>query len=301
MKTNLLFNIIVITFFLGACSSSEKKDDQPLHPIDTAAIDEGKLALNEKTNNNLTQTSGDLVFNIYVGDFVADKVDEKKAPMYLNRITVSLDSIKNDILFGYSVVAGNKRPFKGNVSKKEEGYVAEVKEPGDNKYDGVFTFTLSLKDHVLRGEWTANNPKLAVSKRVYSLKQKIFEYNPKQQGLDIESSIAVYNPSTGEQFEGEVITSDAAKINASMHVLKESDVENMYKRDLEVMRNAIYARHGYSFKNREMRYFFDSQVDWYIPYSTNVTKDLTNVEQDNIALIKRYEDHATSYYDSFGR
>jgi hypothetical protein len=67
------------------------------------------------------------------------------------------------------------------------------------------------------------------------------------------------------------------------------------------MRNAIYARHGYSFKNRQMRYFFDNFVDWYVPVSTNVQPQLTKLETANIALIKRYEKHAEKYYDSYGR
>ena len=99
---------------------------------------------------------------------------------------------------------------------------------------------------------------------------------------------------------GEAFTADAAKFNASTTPLRSQDVENMYKRDLELMRNAIYARHGYSFQNREMRYFFD-QVDWYIPVSTNVTGQLTDLERKNIELLKRYENHAATYYDSFGR
>ena len=98
----------------------------------------------------------------------------------------------------------------------------------------------------------------------------------------------------------EYITSDSTKFNASTTLLTTKDVENMYKRDLEVIRNTIYARHGYSFQNREMRYFFDN-LTWYIPVSIDVTKELTDIETKNIKLLKRYEKHAASYYDNFGR
>ena len=74
----------------------------------------------------------------------------------------------------------------------------------------------------------------------------------------------------------------------------------MYRRDLEVMRNAIYARHGYSFQNRQMRVIFDD-IDWYIPVSVDVTAELTELEKANIELLKRYENHAATYYDRFGR
>jgi hypothetical protein len=74
----------------------------------------------------------------------------------------------------------------------------------------------------------------------------------------------------------------------------------MYKGDLEIIRNAIYARHGYSFKNRKMRYVFD-QIDWYNPVHVDIRSDLTDLEKKNIDLLKRYEGHAVTYYDSFGR
>ena len=50
-----------------------------------------------------------------------------------------------------------------------------------------------------------------------------------------------------------------------------------------------------------MRYFFDSNIDWYIPISTDVRAELTELEKENIDLLKRYEEHAEQYYDHFGR
>ncbi len=99
----------------------------------------------------------------------------------------------------------------------------------------------------------------------------------------------------------ESLTEDVLSFNASNEELKKEDIENMYKGDLEVMRNAIYARHGYSFKNRKMRFIFDSSVDWYMPVSTDIRDDLTDLERKNIDLLKRYEEHAGRYYDVFGR
>ena len=92
-----------------------------------------------------------------------------------------------------------------------------------------------------------------------------------------------------------------AKLNASTDILSNQDIENLNKGELEILRNMIYARHGYSFKNRKMRYFFDSWIDWYIPVSTDIRAKLTDLEKKNIDLIKRYEQHAERYYDYFGR
>jgi hypothetical protein len=100
--------------------------------------------------------------------------------------------------------------------------------------------------------------------------------------------------------EFERLTEDVRKFNASTTLLKKADVENMKRGDLEVMRNAIYARHGYSFRNRRMRYLFD-RVEWYMPVSTDIRAQLTEIEKQNIDLLKRYEEHAEKYYDYFGR
>ena len=90
------------------------------------------------------------------------------------------------------------------------------------------------------------------------------------------------------------------RINASNTLLKKKDVENLKKGDLTIIRNTIYARHGYSFKNRPLRVFFDAQ-SWYIPVHTNIKSDFTEIEKENIKLLLRYEKNAIEYYDYFGR
>ncbi|MBX7044265.1 MAG: YARHG domain-containing protein [Ignavibacteria bacterium] len=79
--------------------------------------------------------------------------------------------------------------------------------------------------------------------------------------------------------------------NASTRLLEGKELQNLYKDELELIRNLIYARHGYKFKNPYFKSVFDS-VEWYIPVSEDVNKDLTDIEQKNIELIKRYESRA---------
>jgi hypothetical protein len=233
----------------------------------------------------------------YVGAFQAEKFDQNKKPKYNNRINISIDSIRNDVLFGHSVVAGNSRSFIGTLTKHGSDYRAIVKEPGNDKYDGSFDFFVDPRTEKMAGRWHANDPKIAVTERSFNLSKTTFTYRP-ELNLNVDG-VEVYDTETDEGVER--ITEDAGKINASTTLLKAVDIENMYKRDLEVMRNAIYARHGYSFKNRVMRDFFDNYVSWYVPVSTNVSSELTEIERKNITLIKTYEDYADSYYDVFGR
>jgi len=90
------------------------------------------------------------------------------------------------------------------------------------------------------------------------------------------------------------------KINASKQKLAEKDLKNLRKLDMEIIKNAVFARHGYAFKKPTYRYFFE-QTDWYIPVSNNVDSELSPMEKDNVALLNRFIKYAEDKYDSFGR
>lgn len=95
-------------------------------------------------------------------------------------------------------------------------------------------------------------------------------------------------------------TDQIYSLNSSTNTLTEKDLKNLRKLDLEILRNTIYARHGYAFKNKNARQFFDP-VPWYVPTKDNVDKELTAIEKHNIALLQRLEKYATDNYDSYGR
>ena len=58
---------------------------------------------------------------------------------------------------------------------------------------------------------------------------------------------------------------------------------------LRFMRNEIFARHGYIFKSDDLRNHFEAQP-WYKPVTADVSKiTLTEIEQLNVAAIKRVE------------
>mgnify|MGYP000559907167 FL=1 len=178
---------------------------------------------------------------------------------------------------------------------------AVANEPGDDRYDGVFTFAILPQDEVLVGTWKANNKRLAVSSRQYNLDKRTFSYDPNVELPEEVSFSNLYEKYPKYPDKEESLTEDVLKFNASSYELKKEDIENMYQGDLEVMRNAIYARHGYSFRNRKMRFIFDHGVEWYMPVSTDIRGQLTALEKKNIDLLKRYEQHAARYYDEFGR
>ncbi|GHU60520.1 hypothetical protein FACS1894121_0770 [Bacteroidia bacterium] len=75
---------------------------------------------------------------------------------------------------------------------------------------------------------------------------------------------------------------------ASERLLTASDLRYLSKQDLKIMRNEIFARHGYIFKTSEMKNYFQNQ-SWYSPRYDNVNSMLTTTELKNIDLIKKYE------------
>lgn len=271
----------------------------------------------EKSEIATLTTNEDLHTELYgnwVGDFVAKVYDTTSNFIYVNKINIVIKKIEGNKVFGQSIVAGNSRPIAGEFRQVADSLIFTMKEPGDKKDDGKFEF--SIKNNVLNGTWFANNKKQAVTQRTFKLKKQSFEYNPNLMLPEDEAYIDYYSekidtivetqtdsttvPETYYQetyrSAGDVIT----KINSSTKKLTENDLKNLKKLELEILRNTIYARHGYTFKKKSYRQFFDS-VEWYIPVSENVDAKLTALEKANIKLLERFEQYAEDNYDSFGR
>lgn len=66
------------------------------------------------------------------------------------------------------------------------------------------------------------------------------------------------------------------------------DIAHLSARELRIMRNEIYARHGYIFNSKDLRNYFLNQ-GWYVPVSTDVEQELSAIERYNVNFIKQYE------------
>lgn len=295
-------SILLLLCFVMSCG---KKQDSGNSTIDNKNTTSGNNTTETKTNSDEpkkdSKVNNSSVIGTYTGGFEAIVYDKTKDYVYENRITIFIDSLTADMLHGHSVVAGNNRPFKGNFKIDGKQYKAEVTEPGDDKYDGMFKFSIDPENNKLEGIWKANNKNLPVSERKYNLTKKNFYYDPKHELPEDVQWAELYGSNPNFPDKIEKLTEDVVNINASTKEITKKDIENLYKGDLEIIRNAIYARHGYSFKTRRVRFIFDKFVPWYMPYTTDVRNDLTEIEKKNIELLKRYEDHAEKYYDEYGR
>jgi hypothetical protein len=276
MKSCFCYSIILL-FFVASCGKKQTSgnniaDSAPVSDttsvmkpikIDARKIGPEKSSEQERIEDAIKQMEKNKslpIVGYWVGAFGK------------NKINIALAGISNDRAIGYTVCAGNYRPIEGSVSVQGDSiYTFQMKEPGTDQYDGEFHFIINTNKGVMEGSWEPFR-KGAASPKKFILSKRTFEYN---------TDVGIYP-------------------QASSELLGEADVENMLEEELEVMRNEIYARHGYSFKDKEMRARFDS-TSWYIPMGVDIREQLTDIEVQNIDLIYRYEEYYAENYDSYGR
>jgi hypothetical protein len=262
---NLVLVTLMVVGSVMACKEDNKNKlaDKPL---------EKSMAIEQSLSQPLTSITGSWTgaFERDIEEKAEDKETGESYTVPANKITLFITSLEDGNISGYSVCAGNQRSFSGSYEQEGNNIKASLQEPGDNKYDGVFELTIAKENHTLTGKWTPFDK--AQGSRHYNLQRKNFKYDT----------------ALGEYPE------------ASTRLLTADDVNNLIKEDLRYMRNEIYARHGYSFKVKDVRQRFDAQ-DWYMPVSTDVRKKLSSIELKNEKLIRNFEKYAADSYDDFGR
>ncbi|MDP5097498.1 MAG: YARHG domain-containing protein [Flavobacterium sp.] len=312
----LFYSLICISFFTISCKEVIKNEKKF---VAEQSFEEIQF-VEPKVSNSLVVNSKEDLLGYWVGDFKADISEEKTDSIYqeknynlLNiKITFSIDEIKGDSIFGHSITAGNISQFKGLVFQNESEFVIKVDEFKKSKYDGLFEMNISKNDSLLIGNWVAYNPKeLKVATRKYQLQKKIFIYNPNNKVDEIFINDDKFNTLKykdtidGEVFENEfeeyfTNTEKLYEKNASIDELTSDFVSNLSKADIFILRNSIFARHGFAFRDKQLRMYFEL-FDWYMPVFGDVKEDLTEIEIKNIDLLLRYEQNAEEYYDTFGR
>jgi YARHG domain len=232
----------------------------------TACTSNNKNTEEKKETTQTTPTVAQTIVNSpLLGSFVGAFGD--------NKITLLITKVIGDTVEGRSVVGGNDRPFSGLASLASGVYSIKAKEPGDDKYDGEFSISFDEKNtNAISGSWTPFKEGAHGGTKNFSLTRNSFKY----------------------------LVDVGQYPQASKRLLKEDDVANVMKEDLEIMRNEIFARHGYCFKKKHLRQQFENK-DWYIPNSVDIKDDLTEIEKKNITLIKKYEKYAEEYGNDFGR
>ena len=106
----------------------------------------------------------------------------------------------------------------------------------------------------------------------------------------VEKSIDA-TPSIREQKEIVETSGEGYEEVLSERKLVESDLDGKTKKDLEILRNSIYAKYGYKFKREDLLNYF-SQFSWYNPITRDMSEvynSMSDVEKYNIDFIKKHE------------
>lgn len=82
-------------------------------------------------------------------------------------------------------------------------------------------------------------------------------------------------------------------------LLSKEQLKNATLSQLRLIRNTIYAKYGYTFKQKELQEHF-SKFDWYSPKFNNVNNQLTPIDKSNLDLIIKLEnDYKNNEYISW--
>ena len=132
--------------------------------------------------------------------------------------------------------------------------------------------------------------------------RKVDEPTPEEATVVEKSNVAPKEnrePSVQEEKEHEEISSSSQqeKDNSgydnvlSERRLSDEDLADKSKKELEIMRNSIYARYGYKFKREDLLNYF-SQYSWYNPTTRDmgaIYNMMNDNEKYNVDFIKKHE------------
>lgn len=304
--TCFLFAMILLQSCGGDSMIKNKSDDQS----SSSATKHSKVPVPAANTNLIVKDVKDLT-GYWVGDFGpevsgADTAMNEGDLYGYDKINISIDEIKEQAVKGHIVMSGKVDFFTCNMEKTGNRYQFKFKESDKAKTHGTYSFSIAQGDSLLKGSWSE---KADSDRVVFELAKRQFNYNPNRKVSEAtyvdfgKGKKTKEKSDNGEVYNGEryATTSEGVnKLNASVNLLAKDDLVNLKKADLLVLRNSIFARHGYTFKKPLLSQFFSMQ-SWYIPLSTDVTAQLTAVEKKNLELMKPYEKNAQEYYNAFGR
>lgn len=172
---------------------------------------------------------------------------------------------------------------------------------------GTIVYMTTSQDNELTLEKVGNRPgeyKIIPSRQADECPIRLAEWNWRVQYIrkDGMNFLAVRKPN-GDAMWTMVLTPDNEKnCEGQQETLVKANWEDVInntllntpylldisREQLRLMRNAILARHGYTFKSKDLRDYF-SKKSWYKPGTNNAAIKLNVIEQTNMELIKSEE------------
>lgn len=115
-------------------------------------------------------------------------------------------------------------------------------------------------------------------------------------GREKIKGLKVYKPWSGVPTDGDYeIGTESYKLDlyfsgdytqASQRILTHEELKQFSKKELQIMRNEIFARYGYIFKSGGQMEEYFSNKEWFSPDYEDVSNFITELEKENIEKIK---------------
>lgn len=116
----------------------------------------------------------------------------------------------------------------------------------------------------------------------------IADETPEEQEIETEDTFSDKGSTEEIDYTNEDIEKDAFLFPSDSVLVTEGELEKLDDKTVELIKNEIYARHGYIFTNRALKKYFES-FNWYEPseeYSPNL---LNPTEKANLKTIKKFQ------------
>lgn len=111
---------------------------------------------------------------------------------------------------------------------------------------------------------------------------------PEEQEIETEGTFSDKGSTEEIDYTNEDIEKDTFLFPSDSVLITEGELEKLDDKTVELIKNEIYARHGYIFTNRALKKYFES-FNWYEPneeYSPNL---LNPTEKANLKTIKKFQ------------
>lgn len=297
MKKSLVY--LSMTMFILSCGSGSQNingDDVVKDSMEnTQSVCEDDV---EKTQVKAEDMSKPKVTAI---EFTA-KNEYQNADFYYTTVTAHIDledgnayvKWHSKCLAQYSkeVVSDDTTVYEGSWKsisvKRGDNYLYAYDIECDSKYGHIEIYTTERFDYMFCNLFS-NDTYWKFHEGQTKYARKIID---KRDIIDgVSTSNTTEQGTTQQQSENTSPKSSPSTIGydvTSSRVLTEEDIVGLPKAELRIIRNEIYARHGYIFKTDDMKAYFNKQT-WYKPSKSDVSAELSSIEKQNVQFLKAHE------------
>ena len=126
----------------------------------------------------------------------------------------------------------------------------------------------------------------------YKCKTEDDDIEQNEDSVDVEDSQEdeeIYHDNGAGEDESDELLSPQMLEKLSTVELSYEDLKSYSKDEKRILRNAIFAKHGYIFKSEDLKNYF-GQFAWYAPKYSDINDQLNPIEKRNVGVLKILEE-----------